>query len=145
MIAAQLAEVGIAVEVRAFEFGTFFSDIKKGSYQIATMQTTDIGEPDFYRTYFSSTRIPTAADPNANNRWRYRNARVDELTEQGRRELDLSRRKAIYGEVQQIVARDVPVIALWHEDNVVLSNATVTGYRILPSARFGGLVSVEKH
>ena len=30
VIAAQLAEVGIAVEVRSFEFATFFADVKKG-------------------------------------------------------------------------------------------------------------------
>lgn len=144
VIAAQLAEVGIAVEVRAFEFGTFFADIKKGSYQLATMQSTDIGEPDFYRTFFHSGRIPSPSDPNAGNRWRYRNARIDELTEAGRRELDLERRKTIYREAQQIIAAEVPIIALWHEDNVVLANHTVTGYRILPNARFGGLVSVEK-
>ncbi|MCA9674882.1 MAG: ABC transporter substrate-binding protein [Kofleriaceae bacterium] len=144
VIASQLGEVGIDVEVRAFEFGTFFSDIKKGAYQIATMQTSDIGEPDYYRTYFSSTRIPSPDDPNGGNRWRYRNARVDELAEAGRRELDLDRRKAMYAEIQQLVARDVPVVALWHEDNVVLHNRDVTGYQIFPNARFAGVQTAAK-
>ena len=30
----------------------------------ATMQTADITEPDLFYTYFHSSRIPTAADPN---------------------------------------------------------------------------------
>jgi peptide/nickel transport system substrate-binding protein len=144
VIAAQLGRIGIEVEVRAFEFGTFFADIKKGQYQIATMQTTEISEPDFYRTYFHSGRIPTPADPNAQNRWRYRNPRVDELTERGRRVIDLAQRRRIYGEVQRILADDVPIVPLWHEDNVVLAHRDLTGYRILPSARFDGLVTVEK-
>ena len=144
VMAAQLGEVGIEVEVRAFEFGTFFADIKKGQYQIATMQTSEIGEPDYYRAYFHSNRIPTPKDPNANNRWRYRNERVDELTELGRRVTDLAERKRIYSEVQRIVAEDVPIVPLWHEDNVVLTHKDVVGYQILPNARFNGLVTVEK-
>jgi peptide/nickel transport system substrate-binding protein len=68
VIASQLGQVGIAVEVRPFEFATCFADIKKGNYQIASMQTADITEPDLLYTYFHSDRIPTKADPNANNR-----------------------------------------------------------------------------
>jgi peptide/nickel transport system substrate-binding protein len=144
VIAAQLSEVGIDVDVRSFEFATFFADVKKGSYQLASMQTNELNEPDYYHTYFHSTRIPDAKNPDLHNRWRYRNADVDRLTEAGRRELDPGRRKAIYAEVQRQVAEDVPVIALWHEDNIVLSNVDVQGYRITPNARLVGLASAWK-
>ncbi|HEX2686623.1 MAG TPA: ABC transporter substrate-binding protein, partial [Kofleriaceae bacterium] len=63
VIAAQLAEVGIEVEVRSFEFATFYADIKKGAYQIASMQTAEITEPDYYYMYFHSSWIPTPANP----------------------------------------------------------------------------------
>jgi peptide/nickel transport system substrate-binding protein len=144
VIAAQLGTVGIAVEVRAFEFGTFFADIKQGSFQLASMQTTDIQDPDFLRTYFSSTRIPTPDDPNANNRWRYRNAEVDDLVERGRRVLDPEQRVGLYRAAQQIIAREVPIVFLWHEDNVVLAHEGVTGFRILPNARLSGLTTTAK-
>jgi len=144
VIAAQLAEVGIAVEVRPFEFQTFFTDIKGGNYQIATMQTAEITEPDYYFAYFNSSRIPTETDRDGNNRWRYRSADVDRLTEAGRRETDPAKRKAIYAEVQRLVARDLPVIPLWHEDNIVLSNVDVQGYAIVPNARFAGLAGATK-
>src|SRR5690606_28756358 len=62
IIADQLGEVGIEVEVRAFEFGTFFTDIKKGNYQLASMQTASISEPDYYFWYFHSSNIPTATE-----------------------------------------------------------------------------------
>ena len=67
IIASQLREVGIDVEIRSFEFSTFFSDVKKGNYQIATMQSTEITEPDFYMTFFHSTRWPTEKDPDGYN------------------------------------------------------------------------------
>jgi peptide/nickel transport system substrate-binding protein len=138
LIASQLAELGIEVEVQPFEFATFFADIKKGNYQIATMQSSEITEPDFYFFYFNSTRIGQG------NRWFYRSPEVDRLTEAGRREMDPARRKPIYAQVQQIVARDLPVIALWHEDNVVLSNVDVQGYEIVPNAHFAGLTAATK-
>jgi peptide/nickel transport system substrate-binding protein len=144
VIAAQLAEVGIAVEVRPFEFATFFADIKKGAYQIATMQTTDITEPDFYFMYFHSSWIPTKANPDGFNRWRYRNALVDRLTTAGREELDRRERIRIYAEVQRQVADDVPIVPLWHEDNIVLSNVDVEGYTMTPNARLIGLRNVTK-
>jgi peptide/nickel transport system substrate-binding protein len=144
VIAAQLREIGVPVEVRAFEFGTFFADIKKGNYQIATMQTSDITEPDYYYTYFNSVRIPGPKNPDGNNRWAYANKRVDELTEAGRLTFDRAERLAIYREVQQIVADEVPVIALWHEDNVVLYNSDVEGYEMFPSARLSGLAKASK-
>ena len=144
VIAAQLAEVGIAVEVRPFEFATFFADVKKGAYQIATMQTSDITEPDFYFMYFHSSWIPTPDNPDGFNRWRYRNAEVDRLTLAGREELDRDKRIQLYAEVQRLVAADVPIVPLWHEDNVVLSNIDVQGYTVTPNARFIGLRDVTK-
>ncbi|MCX5744960.1 MAG: hypothetical protein NT062_20930 [Proteobacteria bacterium] len=108
------------------------------------MQTGEINEPDLLFNYFHSSRIPDAGNPDGGNRWRYRNAELDRLTAEGRRELDVARRKALYAEAQRILADDVPVVPLWHEDNIVLSNASVTGYRIVPNARYIGLVETTK-
>jgi peptide/nickel transport system substrate-binding protein len=142
--AAQLGEVGIAVEVQSFEQQTFFADIKKGRYQLASMQTSPITEPDFLFTYFHSSRIPTPADPNTHNRWRYVNPKVDELTALGRHTLDKAERVKIYAEVQRILADEVPVIPLWHEDNLTLMNVDVTGYQLFPTASFWGLLTTHK-
>lgn len=144
IIAAQLGEVGIEVEVRAFEFGTFFNDIKQGNYQIATMQTAAITEPDYYYAYFHSSRIPTPEDPHTTNRWRYRSPRIDALTEAGRSIADRDRRLEIYSEVQKILARDLPVVPLWHEHNVAVMNVGVDGYDILPHAGLSGLATAHK-
>ncbi|HEY5949955.1 MAG TPA: ABC transporter substrate-binding protein [Kofleriaceae bacterium] len=144
VIAAQLATVGIDVEVRSFEFGTFFADIKKGNYQIATMQSPEITEPDFHHWFFHSTRWPSKKDPDGSNRWRYKNPEMDRLVEAGRSELDPAKRKLIYADAQRIVADELPIIPLWHEDNVVLANVDVQGYQLVPNARFIGLVATSK-
>ena len=83
-------------------------------------------------------------NPDGFNRWRYRNAEVDRLTTAGREELDRDKRIQIYAEVQRLVAGDVPIVPLWHEDNVVLSNIDIQGYTITPNARLIGLRDVTK-
>jgi peptide/nickel transport system substrate-binding protein len=144
VIAGQLREVGIDVEVRSFEFGTFFADIKKGNYQIATMQSPEITEPDFHHWFFHSTNWPTDKNPQGSNRWRYKNDELDRLVDAGRAELDPAKRTQIYAEAQRIVSDELPIIPLWHEDNVALTNVQLQGYTIVPNARFIGLVGASK-
>ena len=86
-----------------------------------------------------------AGNPDGGNRWRYASAEVDRLTAAGRHELDPAVRKQLYGRAQQLLAEDVQIVPLWHEDNVVLSARDLAGYAITPNARFSGLTSVVKH
>ena len=144
IIAAQLGAAGIAVEVRSFEFATFFADVKKGIYQLASMQTAELNEPDYYYFYFHSSRVPDARNPDGGNRWRYRSAELDRHVEAGRREMDRDKRKAIYRDAQHVVWRDVPIIPLWHEDNVMIANKQLDGYTLTPNARYIGLVNAVK-
>lgn len=144
IIAEQLGQIGIEVEVRAFEFGTFFMDIKKGNFELSSMQTSPIAEPDMAYTYYHSSRVPTPAEINLHNRWRYRNPELDGLLEAGRRELDRDRRRAIYADVQRILATDLPVVPLWHEDNVAIMNLDLRDFHVLPNARFRGVVTARK-
>ncbi len=144
IIASQLEEVGIEIDVRSFEFGTFFADVKKGNYQLASMQTGSVTEPDYYYTYFHSSRIPTEKRPHIHNRWRFSNPRVDELTVLGRAESDRNKRRQYYAEVQEILAVELPIVPLWHEDNVALMNIDVDGYKLFPNGRFAGLALARK-
>jgi peptide/nickel transport system substrate-binding protein len=46
--------------------------------------------------------------------------------------------------VPERVAQDVPVVPLWHEDNLALTNIDLTGYTMTPNARLIGLLNVTK-
>jgi len=144
LVAYQLGQVGVRVEVRAFEWGTFFEDVKSGNFQLYTLQWPTVVEPDLYHWIFHSEMIPTPENRGRGaNRGHYRNPTLDGLIERGRREPDLSRRRAIYAEVQAILARDLPYISLWHEDNIAVTSRRLKGYTILPNARFGGLLGAQ--
>ena len=53
-------------------------------------------------------------------------------------------RRLAYDEVQVILARDLPVIPLWHEHNVAVMNVDVRAFRIDPSATLWGLATAWK-
>ena len=136
----QLREVGIALDIRTFEFATFFSDVQKGAYQMYSLRW--IGgnqDPDIFEYAFASSRIP----PKGANRSYYINPRVDTLLDQARQEIDQGKRKMIYAEVQQILARDLPYINLWYFDNVLVHSRRVGNLRLIPSGNYDFLKTAE--
>jgi peptide/nickel transport system substrate-binding protein len=148
VMARQLEEVGIQVDVRPFDFATFMDDVKKGNFQIFSLQATDVIEPDMLRAFFHSTRIPSEATHYAgNNRFRYRDDKVDRWLDEGKATVrDPERRRAIYAQVQRALAEDLPMFPLWHEDNVVALRRDIAGYFVSPVAGLGGAVTAwRKH
>lgn len=145
VIAAQLAEIGIGVELRPLEFNIFLSDVKKGNYQLYTLQSAEIAEPNMFRNFFHSQYAPTAKNLDAGlNRMRYRNPELDALLDAGQMEPERAKRKVIYEKVQAILTRDLPMLPMWHPDNVVVMRRGVEGYRLWPSAQLSGLRRVSK-
>src|SRR5271169_1338664 len=136
----QLREVGIALDIRTFEFATFFSDITKGAYQLYSLRW--IGgnqDPDIFEYVFDSASFP----PKRANRTFYSNPRVDELIREGRTTLDQDKRKVIYAEIQRIVAEELPYINLWYLDNVLVHTNRVRGIQLNPAANYDFLKTAE--
>ncbi len=131
----QLAQVGIEVTVRSYEWGTFYADIKKGNFQLYTLSWVGISEPDIFHYVFHSASTP----PDGANRGRFADARVDELVEQGRTTLDRAARKRIYSEVQQILARQLPYVSLWHPESVLVRSAHLHGFTLTPTGDYFSL------
>jgi len=87
----------------------------------------------------------SAQHPNAGgNRWGYHSPEVDRWLEAGRRARGRAARRGPYAKVQARLARDLPIIPLWHEENLVVMRRNVHGYRMLPNARFDPLLRVTK-
>lgn len=140
VIQQQLRDVGIALDVRSFEFATFFSDVQHGAFQMYGLRWIGGNEdPDIFEYAFHSSRFP----PNGANRVFYLNPRVDALIDQARRQTDPAVRKPLYAEVQQIIAEDLPYINLWYLDNVLVHTNRVHGISLNPTGNFDFLRSAE--
>jgi peptide/nickel transport system substrate-binding protein len=136
----QLRDVGIALDIRSFEFATFFSDVTHGAFQLYGLRWIGGNEdPDIFEYAFHSSEFP----PNGANRGFYSNARLDALIDQARRETDQNVRKRLYAEVQEILARDVPYINLWYYDNVLVHTRRVRNVTLNPSGNYDFLKTAE--
>ncbi len=133
-----LREIGIDVRMRSYEWGTFFSDIRKGNFQIYTLTWVGITDPDIYHYIFHSQSIP----PNGANRGAYRNAEIDRLLERGRVLEDRGERQRVYRQVQRILAEDLPYVSLWNEVNVVVMDRRIRGFVLYPDGHFLSLKEV---
>jgi len=136
----QLREVGIQLDIRTFEFATFFSDVTEGAFQLYSLRWIGGNEdPDIFEYAFHTSKFT----PNGANRSFYSNPRVDGLIDQARMELDQGKRKMLYAEIQKILAEDVPSINLWYLDNVMIHRKRVKNLTLNPPGNFDFLRTAE--
>jgi peptide/nickel transport system substrate-binding protein len=136
----QLREVGIALDIRSFEFATFFADVQHGAFQMYGLRWIGGNEdPDIFEYAFDSAKFP----PNGANRVYYSNPKVDALIDKARREIDPQLRKPLYDEVQRIVADDLPYINLWYLDNVLVHTRRVRNLKLNPAGNYDFLRTAE--
>jgi peptide/nickel transport system substrate-binding protein len=128
-IQAELRDAGIELSLRSAEFGTFYSDITRGAFQMYLLRWIGSNQdPYIFQYAYSSAMFP----PKGANRGRFSDPRVDALLTAASAELDQAKRRALYLDVQQILADELPSIPLWYPDNVVIHTARVTG--VTPNA-----------
>ncbi len=138
-IQSLLGEVGIEVKIRSYEWGTFFSDIRKGNFQVYSLTWVGITDPDIYYYLFHSKSVP----PEGANRGSYLNPVLDRLIERGRVLQDREQRKEVYSRVQKILARDLPYVSLWNEVNVAVMDRRIKGFVLRPDGDFLSLKDVR--
>jgi peptide/nickel transport system substrate-binding protein len=134
-IVQSLREVGIDANLRSLEFGTFFSDIRRGNFQIYSLSWTGVRDPDILYTAFDSASVP----PEGSNRGRYRNPRLDALLERAREITDEAARRKLYAQAQRLVAHDLPYVPLWYRSDVAAVRRRIAHYDPWPSGDFTGI------
>jgi peptide/nickel transport system substrate-binding protein len=136
----QLRAAGIALEIRSFEFATFFADVQHGAFQMYGLRWIGGNEdPDIFEYAFATAKFP----PNGANRGYYSNPKVDALIDKARREIDPKVRKPLYAEVQRILAEDLPYINLWYLDNVLVHTRRVRNLKLNPAGNYDFLRTAE--
>jgi peptide/nickel transport system substrate-binding protein len=135
-----LRKVGIAIDIRSYEWGTFFGDIRAGNFQLYALTWVGVTDPDILHYVLHSQSTPPAGA----NRGRYVNPHLDTLLDQGRRATALEQRRASYSAAQAIVAAELPYIPLWHNTNVAVLRNTFTGYSLTPAGDYRAIHSIRR-
>jgi peptide/nickel transport system substrate-binding protein len=136
-----LRDVGIDVDVRSYEFATFYADVLKGNFQLFTLQWVGVTDPDMLRRVFHSEQVP----PVGFNRGYYSNPEVDRLIDLATSAPTDAERRQYYGEAQKAVAEDAPYISLWYKTNIAVAQPNISGMRLTAQASFLPLKDVRKN
>jgi len=124
----ELKKHGIAASVREIDWTIFLNDVKNHNFDAVvlgwSMSTT---EPDAYQVWHSSQ-----AANKGSNAISYKNARVDQILEQYRREFDPKKRIALYKEFQEILHDEQPYTFLHVRKTVSALHRRFQGVEIFP-------------
>ena len=142
VIQQQLRDVGIALDVRSFEFATFFADIGKGAFQMYTLRWIGGNEdPDLFRYAYATASAP----PHGANRGYYSDPALDQLIVKAAVTPGQADRAAIYRQIQQILAVDLPSVNLWYIDTVIVHNRRLENVKLSSSGNFDFLRDATLH
>ena len=123
----ELSKLGIAVDTRSADLAGWLKTVYTDyNFHITSTFQHNYSDPTIgiERSYHSANIRPGAAFQNSMG---YKNARVDQLFDLSKRELDPAKRKAQFDELQQIIHDEQPVIYLLEMQYVHLFHKRVHG------------------
>ena len=128
-----LKELGIVVEIGVMEFGTYLDKTAAGEHDMFILGWSNAtGDADYglYALFHSSQH----GEPG--NRSFYKNKKVDELLEAGRREADLTAREGIYKEAMQLLTDDAPMAFVLHPSILTGVANNVSGFYVTSDSMY---------
>ncbi|MCU7836964.1 MAG: ABC transporter substrate-binding protein [gamma proteobacterium symbiont of Taylorina sp.] len=144
IIQSQLKAIFIDVEIKSFDWGTFYGDIKQGKFQLYSLTWVGIRTPDIFRYVFHSASLPPAGA----NRGRLDNKQIDQLIEIAEQEPLIIEQAKYYQQLQEELDQLLPYVSLWYEDNIVFYSQNLImqgqGYQVSADGNYDGLHFVTK-
>jgi peptide/nickel transport system substrate-binding protein len=132
-LSAELARVGVKAHVRPLEWAAFVERIDAGDFEAASLAwSASDANPDPY-PFWHSSQWP----PNGLNSEFYKNPEADRLMDEARREMNESKRLAIYRRLHAIFRDDAPVVFVANSSQKYLFSRRVRGLVTSPLGLFG--------
>ena len=132
-----LKNVGIPVTIETAELNTLFDELRRGNFQISYGQWVGGNQdPIFFKDLFATSEIPTEMRA-SRNRSRYSNKEFDALIDEAINTFDRERAKSLYAKIDEIVRRDVPVLPLWYQANIVIAQKNMRNIKVNASGDWG--------
>lgn len=126
---AQMQPAGIDLEIHSLDWGTFFEDVKQGSFQLYGLTWVGIKTPEIYAKAFASQSIP----PYGFNRGRYADAELDKLLVNENWPAATAR-----------IHRQLPYIPLWYEGQFAIFSKHIKNYLPKPDGNWDDLATITR-
>ncbi|PKO45658.1 MAG: peptide ABC transporter substrate-binding protein [Betaproteobacteria bacterium HGW-Betaproteobacteria-22] len=128
ILQAQMRPAGIDLQINSLDWGTFFSDIKHGNFELYGLTWVGIKTPEIYEKAFGSEYFT----PRGVNRGRYRDATLDAfLLEKDWRSVTLR------------IHQQLPYIPLWYEGQFVAFNRHIKNYAPKSDGNWDDLATIS--
>ena len=132
VIKDSLAKINITVDIQSFEQVTAYDKVRTGKYGMAERYwTNDIIDPDEVVTF----AVDIKGGSNSFDTF-WSNAQVSQLTNQARSETDTTKRAAMYKQIQQIAADQVPFLPVDYAPYRYASGKWVKGFKVSPLGNY---------
>ncbi len=126
-----LGRISIEVSIDARDVNQHFEHLMAGRHELGLAGWfSDNSDLD---NFLYSLLDPDNISDAGNNLSRYRSDRFHELLLAGQKELDETKRLAIYREAQELVAKDMPVVPLVHTNQRAAHVKRLAGYKLHPT------------
>ncbi len=126
---AQMAEAGIALEIKSLDWGTFFEDVKQGHFQLFGLTWVGINTPDIYAKAFGSDNAP----PKGFNRGRFSDGQLDALLA-----------KQDWKAATNLIHQQLPYVPLWYEGQFATTRMDISQYAPKPDGNWDDLANVVR-
>jgi len=131
LIQAYLSAIGVQAQVSIGEWAANNDALASGATDIhlQAWSVAPSGDP----AYFPEVILRSDGSSNTGG---YANPELDELLVKGRQTFNTGERKAIYDEVQAIIANDAPLIPIFHASQVSVAKPGLEGFTVHPAITY---------
>jgi peptide/nickel transport system substrate-binding protein len=131
LLQQQLSKIGVTTKLQKVDPSQSWDMLVAGDYDISVMYwTNDILDPD------QKTTFVLGHDSNMNYMTRYQNEKVKKLVAAARIEMDPTRRKQMYVDLQKMAKADVHWIDLYYSPYRNITRKNIKGFHQNPLGRF---------
>jgi len=134
-----LTEAGLPTSVLPLELGVLLSRLDSGNYTLAILQIPELTEPHVLSWFFHPRGIRSGGLL-GRNRAEYRNPQVAEWFDRAGATSECAERTALYSRIASQMLRDMPVVPLWHEDQVAVVRGRGQLFSPSSDGRFSSLL-----
>ena len=126
-----LGDVGFPVTVVPLDLGVMLARLDAGDFDAAILQIPELTEPNVLSWFFDPRGVPGEGGQ-GKNRARYRSEVAGRLLDRASSISDRGERRELYRQLALQMAADLPVVPLWHEDQIAVVSERAASF--LPSA-----------
>jgi peptide/nickel transport system substrate-binding protein len=127
----QIKDAGFNMDIQLIEFATIVANGNSGDYEALNLGWSGSVDPDgnTYPLFYTGSGFNFA---------KYSNPMLDKALDDGRTNLDQSKRAQAYMDAQKILLQDQPMIVLYSQSQISAARKNVQGYPNNYNGWFGG-------